>query len=340
MIWFNRCLTNQIYMKFTIGARFLLLTLTAFFWSNTNAQNILKNIEKKDSSSDKKSFFKVNANYLSNAIYSGRKDSSVVPYLRPSIGYFDNSGFYINGGASLLVSPTDTKRIDLITLETGYAFNISKKLEGEITAAKFFYTDQSYAVTSELKAITGINLGYDLGVVAISAGADLLFSNNTDIFTNLKISHYFEMGQDTKKWAISPAIEMNAGTQYYNQAYYQNRKFTFATTTAGSGIVTSAATHGKGHANGSSSSGNGNSVIKTLVFNDKNKFNILDYEISVPVIYETSHWSLYATPDFAIPVNAANYAVNGVLQKEQLSNSFFIEIGAFIKLYTHRKAHA
>lgn len=328
-------------MKFRIASRFLLFTVTAFFWSNTNAQNILKNIEKKDSSSDKKSFFKVDANYLSNAIYSGRKDSSVVPYLRSSIGYFNKSGFYINGGASLLVSPTDTKRIDLVTLETGYAFNISKKLEGEITAAKFFYTDQSYAVTSELKAITGINLGYDAGVVAINAGADLLFSNNTDIFTNLKISHYFEMGQDTKKWAISPAIEMNAGTQYYNQAYYQNRKFTFATT-GNSGAVTSGATHGKGHANsgtGTTSSGS-SSIIKTLVFNDKNKFAVLDYEISVPVIYETGHWSFYATPDFAIPVNAASYGVDGVLQKEQLSNSFFIEIGMFIKLYPHHKTHA
>ena len=325
-------------MKSQFTSRLLLLAVLVFFWSNTNAQNILKNVEKKDSSFDIKSFFKVDANYLSNAIYSGRKDSSIVPYLRSSIGYFNKSGFYISGGASLLVSPADTKRIDLVTLESGYAFNISKKLEGEITAAKFFYTDQSYAVTSELKVITGINLGYDAGVVAINAGADLLFSNNTDIFTNLKISHYFEMGDGTKKWAIAPAIEMNTGTQYYNQAYYQNRKFTFATKTSSSGVVTSTAAHRKGHAQ-SSSSGSSSSVIKTLVFNDKNKFNILDYEISVPVIYETSHWSLYATPDFAIPVNAASYAVDGVLQKEQLSNSFFIEIGAFIKLYTHHKTH-
>ncbi len=304
-----------------------------FFYSNTNAQNILPDTDKKDSAIEKKSFFKINANYLSNAIYSGRKDSSVVPYLRSSVGYFNKSGLYIDAGASLLVSPNDSKRIDLVTLEAGYSFHITQKLEASITASKFFYTDQSYAVASELKAITGAELGYDAGLVAINAGAELLFSTNTDIFTNVKLSHYFEMGPDKKKWSVSPSIEMNAGTQYYNQAYYQNRKFSFATTSGNAGNGTSSISHKKGHASSGSNSG----VIKSLVFADKNKFALLDYEISVPVMYETEKWGLYATPTVAIPVNAANYEVDGQLQKETLTNSFFIEMGVFVKLYAHHK---
>jgi len=307
------------FMKSSLQA-FLLYILIMFSYSSTIAQ---------DTTSEKKSYFKLNGNYLSNAVYSGRKDSSVVPYLRSSIGYYNKSGFYIDAGASLLVSATDTKRIDLVTLEAGYTFQITKKLEAEITASKFFYTDKSYSVRSELKAITGIGLGYDAGPVSINGGVDLLFSTNTDVFTSLKISHNFEKGPDNEKWSISPAIELNAGTQYYNQAYYKNRKFTFATTSGSSG--NSGNSHpGRGHSNSSSSSSS-TTTVKTLVFNDQNKFSILDYEISVPVMYETNRWGLYATPCFAIPVNAASYAVDGVLQKEILTNSFFIEIGAFIK---------
>jgi hypothetical protein len=283
---------------------------------------------------EKESYFKLNVNYLSNAIYSGRKDSAVVPYLRSSLGYYNKWGFYADAGASLLVSANDAKRIDLVTLEAGYAFAVSKKLEGSVSASKFFYTDQSYAVQSELKGMAGADLGYDAGVVAINAGADLLFSTNTDIFTSLKLSHYFEMGPETRKWSITPSVEMNAGTQYYNQAYYKNRKFSFATAPGTAGG--SASTQGKGHAH-SSGSGTGNGAIKTVVFNDTNQFTVLDYEMSLPVVYETRSWGLYATPTVALPVHAASYAVDGVLQKEALSNSFFIEVGVFGKLHPHHK---
>ncbi len=301
---------------------------TLFFYGQINGQQMSQQAKDTVVTADKQSYFKIGGNYLSNAIYSGRKDSAAVPYLRSSLGYFDKSGFYIDAGVSLLVSSNDTKRIDLLTLEAGYAFSISDKLEGSVTASKFFYTDQSYAVQSELKGMAGGDLSYDAGLVAINAGADLLFSANTDIFTNLKLSHSFEMGPEKRKWSVTPSVEMNAGTQYFNQAYYKNRKFSVGTT---SGSTGSTSTGGKGHAHSSSSS----SAIKNLVFTDKNKFAVLDYELSVPVIYETSSWGLYATPTVAIPVNAANYAVDGVLQKEALSNSFFIEVGVFVKLYSH-----
>src|SRR6266550_1773846 len=91
----------------------LLYILLMFLYSSTIAQDTTGSIKKKDSTSKTKSYFKVNGNYLSNAVYSGRKDSFTVPYIRSSIGYYNKSGFYIDAGASLLVSSTDTKRIDL-----------------------------------------------------------------------------------------------------------------------------------------------------------------------------------------------------------------------------------
>src|ERR1035437_736260 len=253
----------------------LIIILPMFFSSNSSsAQN---------DSSSKKSFFKVNVNYLSDAVYFGRKDSSTVPYLRSSITYNDKSGFYIAAGMALLVSANEPARIDLFNIDAGYDFSINK-LDAGIYASRFFYSNASYAVGSELKGLLGVYLGYNLGPVTLNAGGDLLFSTNTDFSTNLGLSHAFESGEENNKWTIAPTAQVNAGTQYFNEAYYEFRKFT-----------------------------------------------IPDYEFSLPVNYDAKRWGLYALPTVAVPTNAASYAIDNAIQKESLSNSFFIEIGAYVK---------
>lgn len=322
---------------------FLSVILFIFNFNNIYAQVKPESIATHDSIEKKTSYFLLNTNYLSNAVYSGRKDSSIVPYIRSSISYYHKSGFYADLGASLLVSPEDTKRIDLITFGAGYAFKISDKLDVDINATKFNYTDLSYAAGSELKGITGINLGYDAGIVSISGGAELLYSTNTDLFSSLKIARSFEIGSDDHKFTIAPAIQVNAGTQYYNQAYYSNRKYSFTTTNSnGSGTTTTTTTTKKGHSKKSPTSSNGTpttttTTVKSISFINKNKFTILNYEVSAPISYEYKNFSLFAIPTFAIPVNATSYEIDGALTTEKISNTFFIEIGVAIKFPTHHK---
>ncbi len=300
----------------------LIIILPMFFSSNSSsAQN---------DSSSKKSFFKVNVNYLSDAVYFGRKDSSTVPYLRSSITYNDKSGFYIAAGMALLVSANEPARIDLFNIDAGYDFSINK-LDAGIYASRFFYSNASYAVGSELKGLLGVYLGYNLGPVTLNAGGDLLFSTNTDFSTNLGLSHAFESGEENNKWTIAPTAQVNAGTQYFNEAYYEFRKFTFPTAASNSGSGNGKG-KGRGHSNSSNSGGGTTTTVKTVTFYDKNKFTILDYEFSLPVNYDAKRWGLYALPTVAVPTNAASYAIDNAIQKESLSNSFFIEIGAYVKL--------
>ena len=326
-----------------LSLRFLAAVILFLFnCSKINAQIKVESATH-DSIEKKSSYFLLNSNYLSNAVYSGRKDSSIVPYVRSSISYYHKSGFYADLVASLLVSPEDVKRIDLITFGAGYAFKISDKLDVDINATKFNYTDLSYAAGSELKGITGINLGYDAGIVSISGGAELLFSTNTDIFSSLKIARSFEIGSDNNKFTIAPTIQVNTGTQYYNQAYYSNRKYSF-TTTNSNGTSTTTTTK-KGHAKksttttgtGGTGAGTSTTTIKSINFINKNKYTILNYELSAPISYEYKNFGLFAIPTFAIPVNATSYEIDGALTKEKISNTFFIEIGFSIKFPTHHK---
>ena len=282
-----------------------------------------------DSEDKKKSFLKINLNYLSNSVYSGRKDSAVVPYLRSSITYNDKSGLYIGAGASMLVSKDESNRIDLFNIDGGYSFNI-KKLDAGIYASKYFYSDASFAVGSELKGLVGMYLGYDLGVATLNGGANVLFSTNTDLSTSLGLSHSFEFGEKDKLITFNPTFQLNAGTQYFNKAYYEFRKFPFATTANNSGGGNSGKR--KGRSGGSNSgSGSGSSIVKNVTFYDKNKFTILDYELLLPVNYDRKRWGLFANPVVAFPVNAASIAIDNKLTKENLSTSFFIELGGYIK---------
>lgn len=307
------------------------LLITSLFFNSVFAQS--------DSADDKKSYFKAVVNYLSNAVYFGRKDSAVVPYLRAAVGYFNKSGFYIGGGAALLVNPNEPKRIDLVSIDGGYNFSL-KNLDAGVYASKFFYSNASFAVESELKGLAGFYAGYNLGPVTVNAGGDILFSTKTDVSLNLGLSHPFETGEDNNKWTFTPTAQLNAGTQYFNQAYYEYRKFTFATTAsvnAGGSSNGNGNGKGKGHSNssntGSSSGGTTTTIVKSVTFTNNNRFAILDYEFSLPINYDAKKWGLYAVPVIAVPTSAATYAIDNVIQKENLTTSFFIEIGAYIKIF-------
>ena len=272
-------------------------------------------------SDGKKSYIKIGGNYLSNAVYSGRKDSAIVSYLRPSLGYFHKSGFFVNAEISLLVNSADAGRLDEVALETGYNFSIKDKLDGGVYGSKYFYSNGSYAVSSELEGNLGGYLSYNPGFIKIGGGADILFSTGSDITVNANFSHPFEIGIENNSCTISPTAQINAGTQTFYRSYYKNRKFSFS-----SGSSNSRGS-GKGHHTSANSGSN-----KIISFPSPNGFNVLDYELLVPVQYETKRCVIYANPVAAFPVNPVSYAVDGVMQTEKLSNSFYAEVGIYFKL--------
>jgi hypothetical protein len=281
-----------------------------------------------DSAAAKKSYFKAGMDYLSNAVYSGRKDSLVVSYIKPSIGYVNRSGFSLGAEMSVLANSPEAGRIDEIALEAGY--NYSKgNFDAGAYASKYFYSDGSYAVASELEANMGTYFEYNFGFLRLGAGGDFLFSTSTDISASFNIAHVFEFGPKGKKWTIAPTAQVTAGTQSFYRAYYENRKFSFTTvTSSGNG---NSGTHGKGHQTTTSSTSVSTNTSKTLTFISNNRFAVLDYEASVPVEYEHKRWLFHATPVFAVPVNPMTYALDGVLQKEKITNSFFINAGVTFK---------
>jgi hypothetical protein len=249
--------------------------------SNVNAVKIAD----KDSTKEqpKRSYFQASLGYLSNAVYNGRHDSLTTPYISPSFGYYNQSGFYIVGSMSYLLSATES-RIDLFGLSTGYDFTIIKdKLTGGLSADKSFYNKASTAVKSAEKGSVGANLSYDFDVVELSVGSDVSFGAKTDISSNASLAHEFKIeGEKGSSWAFTPAASILYSTlNFYEE--YTNRKV------------------GK---NTKKKNVTNKSVTSITTIDNHKGFTLLDYEFKVPVAYEAKNWGVSFTPELAVPKNS------------------------------------
>ncbi|PWT99339.1 MAG: hypothetical protein C5B52_10800 [Bacteroidetes bacterium] len=242
--------------------------------------------------------------YMSDNVYQGRKDSAAVPYITPSIGYYHKSGFFVNGSLSYLPVSGES-RIDLVTIEAGYS-HYTEHFNMELSAAKDFYSDESFSVSSEISGRLSAYFSYDFNFIEpyVDLGANIGSSN--DIGIGLGLQHSISFLED--HFVISPALLMNSGTQNFYANYYNKRKF-------------------------GPNRNNKNPNIISVTLNDASRFQVMDYELTAPFEYTLQKkLKLNFTPTYAIPVNPSDITVeaNGNSKKtvpENLSNVFYFSVG-------------
>lgn len=93
------------------------------FASNTLVAQYDKSSSKKKNN-DKVSYGLISINYISDAVFMGRKDSISAPYLYPSILYHHKSGLYAKGSFSYLTKANES-RIDLFLITAGIDFSVN-----------------------------------------------------------------------------------------------------------------------------------------------------------------------------------------------------------------------
>lgn len=284
----------------------------------SQAQNATDSVTAKDSvpdtdsipaASHPKSYFSLGMSYLSNSVYNGRKDSLATPYLTPSLGYYDKSGFFVSGSLSYLMR-SGSSRIDLFSLEAGYDFTI-KKFDGEIAVSKSFYNDSSTNVKSQISASVYASGGYDLGFIKPSFDAAVDFGSATDFMLGLGLEHSFYAANDNLE--ITPTFMANGSTQNYYGSYYNKRRVGGKRKTGGIVYDVSA------------------------VVENASQFKMLDYELSLPLHYTMNKFGFSITPVYAIPVNPAVVTITRVQEGtgitktrssvESISSSFYCSFG-------------
>ena len=177
------------------------------------------NLHAQEKSKEEQSYFKLSGSYLTNAVYNGRKDSATLPYITPSLAYYDKSGFNIGVSASYLNS-ADAHRIDLFSIDAGYNFKIAKQVNGSVYASKYFYNTNSTNVQGNAKGLLGGTVSYENDILSISGDIGVLFSQKNDFFFIPSIYHGFSFGSDDNEWNIAPTVTASIGTLNYYKQYF------------------------------------------------------------------------------------------------------------------------
>ena len=256
------------------------------------------------------SYFKIQASYLSNSVYGGRKDSAALPYYIPTLEYNHKSGLYASAAVALL--PKANLKEDYYSLDIGYNFDTSHNFGGSIYANKIFYTDSSKNVQSNIKFSLGGNLNYYTNFIELMVCGSMMFGDKTDFSLVFAANHNFYLGSDDKySLSINPTISTYFGSTGFYQTGKTKRRI--------SGLPPG---------------------TKYTITSPK-KFQLLSYELSAPISFDKNDWGLFFTPTYAIAVNPVITNYTAILPRnggtiststtEQITNSFFAEFGFYYK---------
>jgi hypothetical protein len=289
----------------------LLTLLTIMLYTSTIiAQPVTPTTSKATDSTKTDSTKKTTATFLGGLIYApvlsyyGRTDSLKSNALLPMLYIqFDSIGFYLSGTSVLISDKTQTLTYAGTITEAGYKFGQKVKgFGGNVYANKFFY-NTTQLPQSALKEQAGTNLYYLYKYINFTSSVNLAFSNNTDIFIAAGINHTFKKVKNKNIYLAIPTFIANLGTQNFTNAYY--------------------------------SSGGLPLIPPQEVLQSSMRFALLDYELSIPLIFARNHIYIIATPSYIIPKNIISVPNHPELS-ENASNLFYINLTFLYSLKTYK----
>ena len=235
----------------------------------------LSNSQSQPADEKKTTEFKISANYNTGLNYYGRIDSLHSSGFFPLAELWLNESFYINAAPVFVNNSAASFQYAGTIASVGYQFKSKEKWLGNLYLVKPFYRESSELVQSALKAQTGMTLTWLNKVVNVTAGADAKFSDKTDYGLTAGLDHIFRLRiNDKSVLVIDPSAYINAGTQQFTKSYLK-RTSSFLFFPGSEQVVTESA----------------------------QKFNMLSYEFSAPVIFATGKLQLLFTPAYVIPQN-------------------------------------
>jgi hypothetical protein len=250
----------------------------------------------------RKNEFNASMNYQSALHFFGRTDSLRSSGLFPLLGYQLKGGIYAQGSFIFVNNQAQPVTYTGTVLEAGYRFPQSDHFNGNVFFSRFLYKEESTLVQSALRSQTGVNMNYTNKIININAGADLKFSNRTDVGATFGIDHMFlfTKGMNGAAIALAPGITANMGTQQFSNTYLQRRQVL--------GIP-----------------------VTERVTEQVKQFNILSYEMMMPVVFVKGKCNLAVIPSYVIPQNLITVAGQPSLS-ERGSNMFYVTLSAGIRL--------
>ena len=229
-----------------------------------------------DSTERTKPQLKLSLNYNSGLHFFGRTDSLRSTGFFPMAEFWASPNFYINA-APIFVNNALQKMEYAGTVATiGYQY-MNEHWLTNINVVKPFYKAEAELVQSALKAQGNLSVTHLNKVANLTLGGDIKLSDKLDFGATAGIDHIIRIeNKDNSVLVFDPSLYAYAGTQQFSRTYTKRQAGTLPLP------------------------GNGS---QQQVTETNTRFNILAYEVSVPVIYAKNKVMVIATPSYVLPQN-------------------------------------
>jgi hypothetical protein len=233
-----------------------------------------------------------------------------VPVLLPTLTLVTRQGFFISaiGYFDLNGSKSGTEGI---SVTPGYVFSFDSKkyYGGNISATKYFITDDSPIILSSFNAtIDGQLYVNPDDIVKFTAGASYRFGKNgskNDIVNSAELSKEIfavKTGNDNLSGLkITPTLTLYAGTQSFYQTYYTNSVVQREVETPGSSSILGGLFPNQPK----------QTIVNQTVTEEHQqevrKYDLLALSGSMPITYTINKWQLGFTPYLIKPFNQVDY---------------------------------
>jgi hypothetical protein len=231
--------------------------------------------------------------YGSNSAFLGRTPVYRLPYLLGSIGYINKTGLYLSFSSFGILDTAGTQNFMNIT--GGYNFQLSERIDGSVSYSRFFVDPSSLMLQTTTTNLADAFLGWDWSYLYTSVGLMSTFGTVRDYFFIFSNSRYFNLKSKLIKkgsLGIEPCLMVISGTQNFASSYTENYQQNFAPINQGPAIPNSPKPGG-GKPN---TSGN-------LATTNNSGFNILSFDLNVPLTYSINNFSVEGSWKYIIPVN-------------------------------------
>ena len=239
----------------------------------------------------------IGSSFSSRLHYYGRTDSLKSTAFIPDVSVQFGNGFFISSSFIFINNPQKSFNYTAAVAEAGYKFgrNRKKGLAGNIYADKFFYAN-NILVQSAQQGQAGFSFSWLNKTANINLGSSAVFSDKTDFFASLGFDHPFRKEKGKNILVIAPSITANAGSQNFTHTYFIKRNVILFPV-----------------------------ADEQLTMTSK-RFQLLSYEISVPVVFVRNRLTATFTPGYVLPQNVIQVAGRPDLS-ETASNLFYANLG-------------
>jgi hypothetical protein len=232
--------------------------------------------QKKDSTAGSGTEFKLGMFYSSYLHYYGRSDSLESSGLFPVAELWLDKKFYLTATPVFVLGKNRSTEYAGSVLMAGYRFGKENRSSWNFYAMKPIYKESSQLVQSALQwqfAGSGTWLNRILNV---TGGLDVKVSDKVDYGAQAGLDHVFRYQmKGPSVLVIDPSVYVHAGTRQFSRTYYKESGFLFFP--GGQQEVTEQVT----------------------------RFDILSYEMSVPIVFAKGKMQLILSPSYVIPQNLA-----------------------------------